>query len=59
MEQKLISEPSFQSKNFRDETLNATSQSKSYHLEIQAKKGSQFKTINNSKEIFISSKKKI
>ena len=58
MESKPISEPTFKEHNFRDESLKSLSPSKIYHLEMKLKKGSQFKTINNnSKELFISTKK--
>ena len=58
MESKLNSEPTFKANNFRDESLKSFSPSKIYHLEMQSKKTSQYKTINsNSKELFISTKK--
>ena len=58
MEQKLISEPTQKSNNFRDDSLKSYSISK-FSPEINIKKESKFKTINNiSKEIIISSKKK-
>ena len=59
MEQKLISEPTIKPNSFREESLNNFIPSILYQQEEKIKKASQFKTINNnSKEIFISSKKK-
>ena len=58
MESKNISESSFKCNNFRDEALKSYSSQKFNKKEINPKKASQFKTINNSKEILIFSKKK-
>ena len=58
MESKNISESSFKCNNFRDEALKSYSSQKFNKKEINPKKTSQFKTINNSKEILIFSKKK-
>jgi len=59
MESKLISEPTFKINNFRDESSKALSPDKIYLLEMKPKEEPQFKSINNnSKELFISSKKK-
>ena len=58
MEQKRISEPIQKSNNFRDDSLKSYSLSK-FSPEINVKKESKFKTINNiTKEIIISAKKK-
>ena len=59
MEKKIISEPTINSNNFRDEALKFYSPPSFQAQDIKLKKESKFKTINNnSKEIFISSQKK-
>ena len=57
MDQKTISESSFKYNGFRDESLKSFSSQKFCEKEINPKKQSKFKTINNSKEILIFSKK--
>ena len=59
MEQKISSEPTINSNNFRDEALKFYSPPSFQPQDMKLKKESKFRTINNnSKEIFISSKKK-